>query len=396
MKFETFEEVKKYIDVNNIVKIVIINPFLSKNEIIKVKIEKAINFFYISKFTKTQVFHDKIEDKEILEFITTNYINSYKQVNIWLYDNKILNILISKRGKIHMSISNEKNKNSKIITEHNRNKNYIIKDGVKIPALIDIGVMDNNGNVNKTRYDKFKQINKFIEIIDDVFKNKSDLFSDKEFNIIDFGCGKAYLTFILYYYFTELLKVPVKITGLDLKEDVVNQCNETAKKYGYHNLKFKIGDIKKFKPDKEVDMVISLHACDTATDYAIYNAIRWGAKMIFSVPCCQHEVNKEIKAETLSIFTRYGIMKERFSSILTDIIRANILEIYDYKTQILEFIDMDHTPKNIMIRAVKKKNMYKESKKKNKCIYEIEKAIKEFAVEPTLYKLLVKNKKLQN
>lgn len=206
-----------------------------------------------------------------------------------------------------------------------------------------------------------------------------------ELNIIDFGCGKSYLTFIVYYYFTEILHKKVHITGLDLKADVIEKCNAAAERYGYDNLKFELGDINGYKTDKKIDMVITLHACDTATDYALYNAVSWGADYIFSVPCRQHELNFQVKTDNFQALTRYGILKERFCAIATDAIRGNVLEMCGYKTQIMEFIDMSHTPKNILIRAVRS-NISQNSRRRAED--EINRLMKEFSFEPTLVKLM--------
>lgn len=375
----TLEEVFK----SEIIKIVISNKVKKDEKYNKIAINLKENnknkFYQIEKFTDKQVFHENIKINEISDKVSELIFGNYKQMTAWS-NNEIFDLKISKKRKIFLG--KKKNDNSKIVAKgHNKEKNYILKEGMIIEPLIDLGVFTKEGKVVNSKYDKYKQINRFIEIIDDEIK-KNDY---KELTILDFGCGKSYLTFVLYYYFVEIKKIDVKMIGLDLKEDVIKKCNDIAKNYGYKNLSFELGDINGYKYNNKVDMVITLHACDTATDYALYNAIKWNAKMIFSVPCCQHEFNTQMKSENLSILTKYGIVQERIAALMTDSVRANLLECAGYKTQLLEFIDIAHSPKNILIRA-SKANISKE--KQAKSLNEVNSLIKEFNVNPTLYKLL--------
>ena len=266
---------------------------------------------------------------------------------------------------------------------HNRTKKYVLQEGVPVPFLVDLGVMTAEGKVVKSRYDKFRQINRFLEFVQDILPQME---KGRELTILNFGCGKSYLTFALYYYLKILNGYDIRVIGLDLKKDVIQHCNRLRDKYGYENLHFLEGDIKNYCEKEEVDMVVTLHACDTATDYALYNAVQWDAKMIFSVPCCQHELNGQIKTEQFSLLTRYGIIKERFSALATDAIRANLLEVCGYKTQLLEFVDFAHTPKNILIRAVQKKIVPRVVKQNY--LTEVEHMMEEFHFTPTLYGLL--------
>ena len=380
------EEIKKYISEMNseeLIKIVIsnkINKEVKYNKItILLKETRDKKFYQIEKYTDKQVFHENIDIDDLDNKLEEYIINNYKQVAAWSNDTTY-DMKISKKGKVHLS--KKRGENSKLAKKaHNKEKNYILKEGMIIEPLIDLGIFTKEGKVINSKYDKYKQINRFIEIIDDEIKKNNY----EELTILDFGCGKSYLTFVLYYYFVEIKKINVKMIGLDLKEDVIKKCNEIAKRYNYENLHFELGDINGFKYNNKVDMVITLHACDTATDYALYNAIKWNAKMIFSVPCCQHELNAQMKSDEFSMLTKYGIIQERVAALMTDAIRANILEASGYKTQLLEFIDISHSPKNILIRA-SKGNVSKE--KKEKAIKEVENIVKEFNLDPTLKKLL--------
>lgn len=380
------EDLKKSIEEmikEELIKVVISNKLdkdVKYNKItFLLKENKKEKYYQIEQYTDKQVFHENIKFDEIYSKLLECIEGQYKQVSAWSNDTTF-DMKISKKGKIFLG--KKKGSNEKLANKsHNREKNYIIKEGMIIEPLIDLGVFTREGKVVNSKYDKYKQINRFVEIIDDEIK-KNDY---KELTILDFGCGKSYLTFVLYYYFVEIKKINVKMIGLDLKEDVIKKCNDIAKRYKYDNLHFELGDINGFKYNNKVDMVITLHACDTATDYALYNAIKWNSKMIFSVPCCQHEFNKQMKSDEFSILTKYGIIQERMAALMTDSVRANLLEAMGYKTQLLEFIDIAHSPKNILIRASKSKISLD---KKKEALDEINRLNKEFNFSPTLYKLL--------
>ncbi|WP_411168275.1 class I SAM-dependent methyltransferase [Clostridium sp. MB05] len=384
------EELKKAInEITNeeIIKIVISNKMNKEVKYNKISFllkenSKSKKYYQIEKFTDKQVFHENIEAYELEEKILEIIDGNYKQLSAWSNETTF-DLKLSKKGKIFLG--KKKSNNIKLANKsHNKEKNYILKEGMIIEPLIDLGVFTKEGKVVNSKYDKYKQINRFIEIIDDEIK-KNDY---KELTILDFGCGKSYLTFVLYYYFVEIKKIKVKMIGLDLKEDVIKKCNDIAKRYNYENLHFELGDINGYKYENNVDMVITLHACNTATDYALYNAIKWNAKMIFSVPCCQHEFNHQMEATSLSILTKYGIIQERVSALMTDAVRGNLLEVAGYKTQLLEFIDIAHSPKNILIRA-SKANISKENKEKS--LNEVHSLMKEFNFNPTLLNLLKKD-----
>ena len=261
---------------------------------------------------------------------------------------------------------------------HNKIKNYCLPEGEPVPFLVELGVMNASGKVLAAKYDKFRQINRYLEFVEDIVPS---LPQNREISIIDFGCGKSYLTFALYYYLHEKLRLPVSITGLDLKKDVIEHCNALAEQFGYDRLRFLHGDIADYSGTDSVDMVVTLHACDTATDYALEKAVKWGASVIFCVPCCQHELNRQIKCDELAPVLKYGLLKERIAALVTDGLRAEMLEEAGYRTQILEFIDMEHTPKNILIRAVRQP--LKIRKKTG-----FRKTAEFLNVEPTLDKLL--------
>lgn len=326
-----------------ILKIIITTPFSKSNKYKKIVVEKKDGYYLASKYYDTKVQHENVKDNFAQRFFELS--DGYKNINIFT-DNEDISILTNKKGRISLKRTPTKQV-IKVSNTHNRKKNYILNEGEKIDFLIYLKVMNNNGIVYSAYKKKFKQINKFLEMLKDIEDNISD-----NANILDVGCGKSYLTFAIYYYFNVIKGKNVNIIGLDLKEDVVSDCNNIANKLGYKNLNFYAMDIKEYNPDITFDLVVSLHACDIATDYSIYTAIRLKAKAILAVPCCQHELFTMIKSDNLAPLLSHGILKERFSSMLTDTIRAELMEMNGYQTKIMEFIEVNDTPKNIVIKGV--------------------------------------------
>ena len=373
-----------------LIRVILSNPS-SKDGVIKICARPVLKnkslLFQIEEYTKTQVFHKNLTAGDASSYLTGK-LSSDASSQTAEFKNALVetksftaNVLVSKKGTITIKKKmNTSAKQPKISLSHNRKKKYILEEGIPVPFLIDLGVMTQNGSIVNAHYDKFRQINRFLEYIEDILPS---LPTGRELRILDFGCGKSYLTFAIYYYLKVLKGYPVRITGLDLKEDVIRHCNELAVKYGYDKLEFLCGDIAYYDGCSQVDMVVTLHACDTATDYALAKAVGWGAKVILSVPCCQHELNKQMKNDLLSPVLHYGILKERMAALMTDGLRAQILEANGYRTQILEFIDMAHTPKNLLIRAV-----YNGHCADNKD--QINELLAAFDVNPTLYRLLCK------
>lgn len=343
-RIEFKENIKTILFGNEVIKIIVSNPINNNPKYEKILFENKINHYMVNSYTEKQSFTTNIDIPTIIDQLC-DCINHYKQINIFSTEFEFM-IKISKSGKIFLSKTKIKNY-TKLSVNNNREKKYIFKENEIIQPLIDMGIYTKDGKIIKSMYDKYKQINRFIELIDDYIRNNNL----KSINVVDFGCGKSYLTFVVYYYFRFIKKINITMVGLDLKADVIKKCNDTAKKYGYSSLHFEIGDINGYKPTMNVDMIITLHACDTATDYALFNAINWNVKMIFSVPCCQHEVNKQISSNKLPIITRYGLIKERISSDFTDIIRCNLLKAMSYNVDMIEFVAFEHTPKNVLIRA---------------------------------------------
>lgn len=306
--------------------------------------------FQVTRYEGKKVLHENMEAEEVKDYVADAAVNSYKQTQV-VTANGQGTILSGKKNTATVKYKEGKTQvRVAAPVSHNRKRNYILQEGVAIPFLVDLGVMTKDGKIVASRYDKFRQINRFLEFIEDILPALDQTRTQR---IVDFGCGKSYLTFAMYHYLKHLKGYNVEIVGLDLKEDVIEECNALAERYGYGELRFLAGDIASYEGMKQVDMVVTLHACDTATDHALYKAVKWGARVILSVPCCQHEVNGQIQNELLNPVLKYGILKERMSALITDGLRANILEAKGYRTQILEFIDMEHTPKNLLIRAVK-------------------------------------------
>ena len=316
-----------------------IRPVILKNEI----------EYQVSEFVGRKVLHSNHSAADVKKKIIDYMTEDFKQAQINMTD-AAATILSSKSKTLTCKYKKAGQLKVQRDLSHNRTKKYIIQEGKPVAFMIDLGVMGQDGKIIRTRYDKFRQINRFLEYIEDILPK---LDKERELTIIDFGCGKSYLTFAMYYYLKELKGYNIRIIGLDLKADVIEHCNELGTRYGYDKLDFYVGDIATYKDVDKVDMVVTLHACDTATDYALAKAVKWGAEVILSVPCCQHEANRTIKSDILSPVMDYGILKERMAAIVTDAARAKLLTANGYDTQILEFIDMEHTPKNLLIRAVK-------------------------------------------
>lgn len=370
-----FEE----INFNETEKIIVSNsktPDYKKVSVTKVIIKDKIMLKH-ELLTKTQSFVKNYSFEEIKSVLEDD-MHNFNQIEIWTTTTYYAYKITSK-GKI---LSNKKMVQTSIETKNiNKEKNYIIKEGMIIPALIDLGVMNSEGKIIKSHYDKYRQINKYLEILDKTIGYEDHL------NIVDFGCGKSYLTFVVYYYLVNIKHIDVNIIGLDLKANVIDTCNMIRDKYGYKNLNFINKDIALFNEFDHIDLIMTLHACDTATDFALYHAIRLKCKYILSVPCCQKEINKQLDKTTFNIINKYGLLKERFSSILTDSIRANILEYYGYRVNVGEFVDFDASPKNVLIKAVKTSSSVNPKIKE-----EIDDILKKYNIKQTLYELCFKNK----
>ena len=394
----------------NFIRALISNP-REKEGIIKVKVrpleKKGELLFQFESFTEKQAFHRNLAKEEAKEQFL-EYAQQFRQIQIETVEEECT-VLISKKGKVTVRKKRRKEKAQAADLSHNRKKHYILEEGITVPFLKDLGVMTEDGKIVRTKTDKFRQINRFLEFIEDILPG---LDRGRELTILDFGCGKSYLTFAMYYYLHELRGYDIRIIGLDLKQDVISHCQELAVRYGYDKLTFLVGDIADYDGVDQVDMVVTLHACDTATDYALAKAVGWDAKVILSVPCCQHELNTRLGEmrvcegcqkngndltrkespvwEMLAPVLDYGLLRERFAALVTDGLRAKYLENSGYETQVLEFIDMEHTPKNILLRAVKKDtvNAGADERKNKRAAEEIDKCEEFLQTDLTLGRLL--------
>ena len=369
---------------------IISNP-RDKTGIIKIKVrpleKKGKLLFQIESFTKTQAFHENLTVEDACRKIA-GYMERFGQMQFETVREEGT-VLVSRKGKVTVRRRRRQKEAQPADRSHNREKHYIMEEGKPVPFLKDLGVMTEDGKIVRTKTDKFRQINRFLEFVEDILPR---LERDRELTILDFGCGKSYLTFAMYHYLHELRGYDIRIIGLDLKKDVIDHCGKLAEKYGYDKLTFLVGDIADYDGVDRVDMVVTLHACDTATDYALAKAVGWGAEVILSVPCCQHELNARFAdgggekggacMTDLAPVMDYGLLRERFAALATDGLRAKYLEREGYETQVLEFIDMEHTPKNILIRAVKT------GRKNQRAAEEIKKCTEFLGAEPALGRLL--------
>lgn len=359
---------------------------------LRIKIRGANNSnktsYYMEEFTKTQVFHEQKTEEELNEFIKEHAGTTFKSCVIRTESEEIT-YLGNKKGKITRlvkKISENVNQTKNIIW--NKQKNYLIPEGNPVPFLVLLGVMTTEGKVVNSKYDKFRQINRFLEFLNDILPEVQKQIGERPLRIADFGCGKSYLTFAVHYFLTQIKHLEVEIVGLDLKKDVIDYCNKIATELRLKGLKFDVGNIAEYNYKDNPDIVITLHACDTATDFALDYAVKHNCKAILSVPCCQHEINRQLNKnnvpEEFKPLLKYGIIKERFSALATDALRAELLESQGYFVQLLEFIDMEHTPKNILIRAVKKSGPATENKESSALINALH-------IQPALEKLLKNN-----
>ena len=325
-------------------------PRLKSNDIKRIKLKPVeIKNQYFIQFEYQYEHILKHENLSVDEAATKleSLFEDFRQ-GLFQFTAEKVQLQLSKKFKVSWKAEGTAEKSAEL--SHNRKKHYLLEDGTPYPFLVRLGVQNPDGTVKKQKYDKFRQINRFIEFIDDALDH---LPKDRAVRILDFGSGKSYLTFALYHYLRVEKGLDLRVTGLDLKKEVIEECQRIADDLSYSQLEFLVGDINDYNEESAVDMVVTLHACDVATDMALSRAVKWNAKVILSVPCCQHELNSQIDAPELGLMLQHGLIKERFSALATDSIRAELLSLVGYETQLMEFIDIEHTPKNILIRAYK-------------------------------------------
>ena len=373
--------------------IVISRPRDKKNTVTKIRIRpvllKGDLMFQETSYDGPKALHRNLDRDSLINKVMTLMEKEYVQIELEAAGVSATG-LVNRKSELSLKVRRTQaavRMHPKTSLAHDRKKRRILEEGRPVGFLIDLGLMTEDGRIIRSGYDKYKQINRFLEFIDDI---TDKLPRDRELRVLDFGCGKSYLTFAVYYFLKELRGFDVSITGLDLKEDVIEKCNGLRDKYGYDKLDFVCGDVADhFERDRGgCDLMLTLHACDTATDHALYNAIKRNAGIILSVPCCQHDVNKQIDSSLLAPVMRYGIIKERMAALITDGVRAELLRACGYDVDLLEFIDMEHTPKNILIRAVKSKSGIKDEPKPGE---ELELMLEEMKIKPALYRMLFKS-----
>ena len=350
---------------------------------------KGEGYIQFEQIVKNQAFHENVPLKNLSDFFGEKMLR-YKQADIFLADSHY--VAFSKNGETTFHKTKSPPSDSANFG-HDRKKCHIIEEGDDVPVLVDLGIFTKERKIINSMQGKFRQINRFVELFDDMSEKLDEIHEKRgKINLVDFGCGKSYLTFVLYHYLKNVKKFPedsINMVGVDIKEKVVENCNALAKKYGYGNLSFETADIAGYSPKFSPDAVVSLHGCDTATDYVLCNAVKWRCELIFAAPCCEHETNAQIDAAAMANILKYGIAKERFSVLLTNALRCNILELENYRTELIEFVDISHSPKNLLIRAKKTTGITDKSKLKR----ELEETLQKFKIEPTLYDLLFKQSK---
>ncbi len=397
------QRVHNWVNNGSLMQAILSQPRRKDNETASKTIVRAIMlkqelYYQFEYHTKNKVIHENMKQDQAAQLLVECIEEQYRQV-LFRTKEEEMQLLLSKkgkpawRGKQLQQDGSVNAGNEKDLLAHNRQKQRVLQEGQSIPFLVELGIMTKDGKVHAKKHDKYKQINRFLEMVSDILPSLPE---DRPLTIVDFGCGKSYLTFALYHLLAVEQQRDIQIIGLDLKEDVIQFCNNLAQTLEYSKLKFLVGDIAQYNGLEQADMVVTLHACDTATDAALAKAVAWGASVIMSVPCCQHELFRQIKSDELSPLLSHGLLKERFSALATDAARGALLETTGYKVQMLEFIDAGHTPKNIMIRAVKTKQLSAEKALEKQAEYT---KYKQFLrIEPALESMLeaIKNNQKQN